>query len=102
LALSNDDIWRLELKARLHAHNLRGEVEQRPGTSLGMEALDEAKIADAKAFEAIADLLMGLQGDWPAFASLVREGYKVEAARRELNKKVSEALPAPEVDEAAA
>jgi hypothetical protein len=102
LALTTDDIFRLELKARLTAHDLRKQVEAHPGASPGLVGMDESKLADANAFEAIGDLLMGLQGDWPVFALLVREGYKVEAARRELNKKVSEALPAPEADEAAA
>lgn len=102
MALSNDDIFRLELKARLTAHDLRNEVERHPGTTDGMKAADQAKLSDAKTFEAMGDLLMGLQGDWPAFSALLREGFKVEAARRELNKKIADALPPVEADEAAA
>ena len=102
MALSTDDIFRLELKLRSRAIDFRREVETQPGSTPGLEAADAHKLADAKDFEATADILMALQADWPVFGSLVREGYKVEAARRDLNRKVSEAIPAPtEADEAA-
>lgn len=82
MALTTDDIWNLEFKVRRHADDLRKEVAAYPGTTPAFKAADAAKLAEAKAYDAIGDLLMGLQGDWAQFGPLVREGYKLEAKRR--------------------
>ena len=80
MALTTDQIFGLELKARLHADDLRKEVAAHPGTTPAFKLIDDAKLSDAKAFDQVGDLLKGLRGSWDmGAADLVRDGFKREA-----------------------
>lgn len=80
MALTIDDLFRLELKVRMHADDLRKEVAAYPGTTPAFKAIDDAKLSDAKAFDTAGDLLKGLRGSWDmGAADLVRDGFKRES-----------------------
>ena len=102
MALTSDDLFRLEAKARLHADQLRKLVAAAPGTSPGLTALDDARVDEAKAFDAIGDLLLGLQGDWDGMAPLVRDGFKRMSRTYDLSQTYKLAVIEPVADEAAA
>lgn len=80
MALTTDDLFRLELKVRMHADDLRKEVAAHPGETPAFKLVDEAKLSDAKAFDQVGDLLKGLRGSWDmGAADLVRDGFKRES-----------------------
>jgi hypothetical protein len=83
VALSTDDLLRLEVLVRRHAEELRKSLPAEPATTPGFRAMDERTAQDARGFDAVGDLLMGLQGDWASVAPLVRRGYQHMAAGHE-------------------
>ena len=74
------------MTARQHADRLRKEVAAQPGNGQAMRMLDDAMLKEAKQYDAMGDLLMGLQGDWASMAPLVRRGYQAMAAGYESAK----------------
>ena len=78
MALTTNDLFELEALARFRADELRKEVAAQPGVGPAMKLVDERILKDAKRFDAIGDLLLGLQGCWDHHggAELVREGFK--------------------------
>lgn len=88
MALKCDDLFRLEAAARLHADRLRKQVAADPGSSPALKLIDDAMLADAKGFDAIGDLLLGLQGCWEHHggADLVRDGFKRMSRSYDLSK----------------
>lgn len=108
MALSTEDLLRLELRARLHADHLRKQVAADPATTPALRLVDDAMLADAKSFDAIGDLLLGLQGVWEHHggADLVRDGFKRMSRPYDLSKTyvlaVEETAEEPKADEVAA
>lgn len=87
MALSTDDLFRLEARLRLRADALRKRASI-PVTGEGLKALAESEKAEAKDLDAIGDLLFGLQGCWDHHggAQIVRDGFKRMSRPYDLSK----------------
>lgn len=106
MALTTDDLLRLEATARLHADRLRKQASI-PVLGPGLQQVAAAEVAEAKIFDQIGDLLLGLQGCWEhhGAAELVRDGFKRMSRSYDLSKTyvlAVEAKAEPETTEAAA
>lgn len=107
MALTTDDLLRLELKARQQADRLRKQVAADPGTTPAMKLVDVAILAEAKDFDSLGDLALGLQGCWEHHggADLVRDGFKRMSRSYDLSQTYVLAIEAktePETSEVAA
>lgn len=96
--LSASDLFGLELKVRTHAESLRKSAEVFSTSDVPEVRAHAAKLRqDADEFDAVGNLLVGLQGDWDRLGPLVREGYKAlmaEFARRKAAAAESKAVEA--------
>lgn len=85
--LSQDDIFRLEIRVRLHAESLRKAAESFDTSAAPEVRSYAARVRlDADEFDQVGNLLVGLQGDWTHLGPLVREGYKAVMAEFERRK----------------
>jgi hypothetical protein len=80
MALSQEQIFALELDVRRHADDLRKRVAAQPGTSAAMKLVDEFRMAEAKRFDMIGDLLQGMRGldeqEFVGVMEMLRTGFK--------------------------
>jgi hypothetical protein len=98
VALSIDDLYRLEIKARQRADDLRKDAEAcAKADTAEVRAHARHLHADAGAFDMIGDLLVGLQGDWDTLGPLVRAGFIRLRAEFERRKQAAEAAKAEDV-----
>lgn len=78
-ALTGDDIARLEIAVRSHAHALRVSWPESlladPAAPAEVKAYAKRQHAAADDFDQIANLLVGLQADWTKLGPMVRQGY---------------------------
>lgn len=85
--LSQDDIYRLEIRVRLHAESLRKAAESFDSSAAPEVRSYAARVRiDADEFDQIGNLLVGLQGNWTVLGPMVREGYKAVMAEFERRK----------------
>ncbi|KQU96458.1 hypothetical protein [Devosia sp. Root105] len=85
--LSQDDIYRLEIRVRLHAESLRKAAESFDTSAAPEVRSYAARVRiDADEFDQVGNLLVGLQGDWTRLGPMVREGYKAVMAEFERKK----------------
>lgn len=92
MPLTTADLARLELKVRGRALDLRKECPEGalidPANDATVRAGYKIFLQAADDYQMIADLLLGMQGNWGKVAPLVRAGYN----------KMTEAAPAPSVE----
>ena len=78
-ALVADDLHRMEIAVRAHANDLRvGWPESLltdPTVPAEVKAHVRRRRAEADDFDQVANLLVGLQGDWTKLGPMVRHGY---------------------------
>lgn len=74
--LSQHDIFRLEIRVRLHADSLRRAAASFDTSEAPEVRAYASKVRlDADEFDQIGNLLVGLQGDWATLGPMVRAGY---------------------------
>jgi hypothetical protein len=80
MALSQEQIFALELDVRSQADDLRKRVAVQPGTTAAMKLVDEFRMAEAKRFDMIGDLLQGMRGlddqEFSGVMEMLRTGFK--------------------------
>ena len=74
MALSENDLFRLEMKVRMRADRIRSEAEIFDDGPTVAHARTLRLEADE--LDMVGDLLVGLQGDWDRLGPMVREGFK--------------------------
>lgn len=97
VALSEDDLFRLEMKVRMRADRIRSEAEAFDDTSSVPSAAHARTMRqEADELDMVGDLLVGLQGDWDRLGPMVREGFKRLKLEHERIKAVAAAAKASE------
>lgn len=95
--LSQQDIYRLEIRVRLHADSLRKAAESFDSSAAPEVRTYASKVRlDADEFDQIGNLLVGLQGNWTVLGPQVREGYLAVMREFEQRKAAVAALKAEE------
>lgn len=85
--LTQQDIYRLEIRVRLHADSLRKAAATFDTSAAPEVRAYAARVRlDADEFDQVGNLLVGLQGDWTRLGPLVREGYMAVMAAFERRK----------------
>ena len=96
--LSAEDIFRLEIRVRLHAESLRSAAANFDTSAAPEVRAYAAKTRlDADEFDQIGNLLVGLQGNWTVLGPQVREGYLAVMREFERRKAAVAALKAEDV-----
>jgi hypothetical protein len=96
------------LAARLHADRLRKEWPDDAADSPAVKSHAAMMRSEAKQFDAIGDLLLGLQGCWEHHggAAIVRDGFKLMSRSYDKSKTyvlaVEASVEEPKADEVAA
>ncbi len=96
MALSTNDLFRLEVLVRRYADRLRKKVERQPGVGEAMKMVDAIDQADSRDFDMIGDIFLALQEDWPGIAPAIRDRFKRASLRLAPPEKKAE----PEADAA--
>jgi hypothetical protein len=80
MALSQEQVFALELDVRRYADHQRKCVAAQPGTTAAMKLADEFRMAEAKRFDMIGDLLQGMRGlddqEFAGVMEMLRIGFK--------------------------
>jgi hypothetical protein len=95
MALSDQDLFRIEMTVRARAERTRREAEAFDDGSTAVSATHARGLRqEADELDMAADLLVGLQGDWATLGPLVRDGYQRLKAEHERIKAAAAAAKA--------
>lgn len=94
MALSENDLFRLEMKVRMRADRIRSEAEIFDDGATVAHARTLRLEADE--LDMVGDLLVGLQGDWDRLGPMVRDGFKRLKIEHERIKAVAAVAKASE------
>lgn len=77
MALTEDDLFRIELVVRTRAERIRKDADGfNDSPAPAVRAHADMMRQEADHLDMAADLLVGLQGDWARLGPMVREGFK--------------------------
>lgn len=87
MALSIDDLYRLEMTVRFTADSFRKHgIECAAADTVEVRSHGDALRVKADSLDLVADLLVGCQGNWDVVAPLLRAGHVALRAEFERRK----------------
>jgi hypothetical protein len=94
----------LEMKARQHADSLRKAWADNPADPTAVKSHAALMRAEARAFDQMGDLMLGLQGCWDHHggAQVVRDGFKLMSQPWDKSRTYVLSAAEPKADEVAA
>jgi hypothetical protein len=91
-------VFALELDVRRYADDQRKRVAAQPGTTAAMKLVDEFRMAEAKRFDMVGDLLQGMRGlddqEFGRVMDMLRIGFKRMGRKYDESKTYTLAVPA--------